>query len=36
MAFTMDDYHLGDVNLFWEDIRLNSKVRLQNWSNAQR
>ncbi len=34
MAFAMSDYHLGDVNLFWEDIRLNSKIRLQKWSNT--
>jgi hypothetical protein len=27
----MDDYHLGDVNLFWEDIRANSKLRLKHW-----
>jgi hypothetical protein len=31
MSFKMDDYHLGDVNLFWQDIRDNSKLRLENW-----
>ncbi len=36
MALTLDDYHLGDVNLFWEDIRLNSKQRLEKWSNSQK
>lgn len=28
LAFAMDDYHIGDVNLFWEDIRLNVKTRI--------
>lgn len=27
LAFTMDNYHVGDVNLFWEDIRINAAVR---------
>jgi hypothetical protein len=27
MAWTMDDYHIGDVNLFWEDVHHNSKLR---------
>lgn len=27
MAWTMDDYHIGDVNLFWEDVRHNAKLR---------
>jgi hypothetical protein len=31
LSFRMDDYHVGDVNLFWEDIRQNSKLRLKNW-----
>jgi len=30
-AFTMDDYHIGDVNLFWEDIRQNAKLRAENF-----
>jgi hypothetical protein len=31
LSIRMDDYHVGDVNLFWEDIRQNSKIRLRNW-----
>lgn len=31
MAFTMKHYHLGDVNLFWEDIRLNAILRSQSY-----
>lgn len=31
LAARMDDFHLGDVNLFWEDIRTNSKLRLDHW-----
>lgn len=27
LAFTMKNYHVGDVNLFWEDIRLNALLR---------
>jgi len=27
MAWTMKHYHVGDVNLFWEDIRQNTLVR---------
>jgi hypothetical protein len=27
LAFTMRNYHMGDVNLFWEDIRLNARKR---------
>jgi hypothetical protein len=23
----MDNYHVGDVNLFWEDIRQNAILR---------
>ena len=26
----LKDYHKGDINLFWEDIRLNSIKRVQN------
>ncbi len=29
MTIWMKNYHVGDVNLFWEDIRLNAKVRAQ-------
>jgi hypothetical protein len=31
MAWTMDDYHIGDVNLFWEDIRENAKLRAKTY-----
>ena len=31
LAFTMQNYHSGDVNLFWEDIRENSLLRVQNF-----
>jgi hypothetical protein len=31
MAWTMDDYHIGDINLFWEDVKLNSKQRLNEY-----
>jgi hypothetical protein len=31
----MDDFHLGDINLFWEDIRTNSKLRLAHWFEDQ-
>ncbi len=27
LAITMRNYHMGDVNLFWEDIRLNARKR---------
>jgi hypothetical protein len=27
LAFTMRNYHMGDVNLFWEDIRQNARKR---------
>lgn len=27
MSFSMKNYHVGDVNLFWEDIRINSRLR---------
>jgi hypothetical protein len=27
LSFTMKNYHIGDVNLFWEDIRLNAIIR---------
>jgi hypothetical protein len=28
MAWTLDDYHIGDVNLFWKDIQINAKNRV--------
>jgi hypothetical protein len=33
MAWTMDDYHIGDVNLFWADVKFNSKLRLIEFLN---
>jgi hypothetical protein len=34
LAFTMKHYHLGDVNLFWDDIRLNAILRSQAYLSA--
>lgn len=31
LAFTLKNYHVGDVNLFWEDIRQNSLLRVQEF-----
>ena len=31
LAFTLRNYHVGDVNLFWEDIRENSLLRVQTF-----
>lgn len=31
LSFTMKNYHIGDVNLFWEDIRLNARNRTQKY-----
>ncbi|MCO4813568.1 MAG: DUF3089 domain-containing protein [Flavobacteriales bacterium] len=31
MALKMKHYHVGDVNLFWEDIRLNSLARIKSY-----
>jgi hypothetical protein len=28
IAWSLNDYHIGDVNLFWEDVKVNSKLRL--------
>ena len=34
LSFTMKNYHIGDVNLFWEDIRVNARNRAQiYWDN---
>jgi hypothetical protein len=35
ISLKMDDYHLGDVNLFWKDIRENSKLRLKAWAASR-
>ena len=31
LSAALKDYHIGDVNLFWEDIKQNSKARLKTW-----
>lgn len=31
MSLTMRNYHIGDINLFWQDIRENAKLRVQNF-----
>lgn len=31
LIFTMRNYHIGDVNLFWKDIRENSLLRVQTY-----
>ncbi len=36
LAFTMPNYHSGDVNLFWEDIRENSLLRVQNFRSNKK
>lgn len=36
LAFTMKNYHAGDVNLFWEDIRINSLLRVQKYLESTR
>jgi hypothetical protein len=35
LAWTMDDYHIGDINLFWKDIRDNVSLRIQSYLNAK-
>jgi Protein of unknown function (DUF3089) len=36
VAFTMRNYHTGDINLFWEDIRENSLIRVQNFRSKKK
>jgi hypothetical protein len=31
MSFKMKNYHVGDINLFWEDIHQNSLVRVESY-----
>jgi hypothetical protein len=31
LSFTMKHYHIGDINLFWEDIRENVLLRTKNY-----
>ena len=33
LTFIMRNYHVGDVNLFWEDIRENALLRNQTYSS---
>lgn len=35
LAFTMKNYHAGDVNLFWEDIRVNSILRAKKYIQSK-
>lgn len=35
LAWTMDDYHIGDINLFWKDIQENVKLRVQSFLGKQ-
>lgn len=35
MSWTMDDYHIGDVNLFWEDVRHNAKLRARKFVGGE-
>ena len=35
LAFTLRNYHTGDVNLFWEDIRENSLLRVHVFRSNQ-
>lgn len=35
LAFTMKNYHAGDINLFWEDIRVNSMLRARNYLQSK-
>ena len=30
MSF-LQNYHVGDINLFWQDIRENSVLRTKTW-----
>jgi hypothetical protein len=36
LTLTMPNYHPGDINLFWEDIRENSLLRVQAYRSKQR
>lgn len=35
LSWTMDDYHIGDVNLFWKDIRENVELRIKSYEAKQ-
>lgn len=32
MSLTMRNYHIGDINLFWQDIRENARLRVQSFN----
>ncbi len=36
IAFTVPNYHTGDVNLFWEDIRENSLLRVKSYQENKK
>jgi hypothetical protein len=36
MSFTMKNYHVGDVNLFWEDIRQNVLLRVKTYFEVRK
>lgn len=36
IVFAMKNYHSGDVNLFWEDIRENSLLRVQSFRSSKK
>ena len=36
LTFIMRNYHSGDVNLFWEDIRENSLLRIKSYRTNQK
>jgi len=35
LAWTLDDYHIGDVNLFWKDIQKNAKNRVRAYQQKE-
>ncbi len=35
-AIFRKNYHVGDVNLFWEDIKQNSELRVKTWLENQK
>ena len=36
LTLTMQNYHSGDVNLFWEDIRENSLLRIKSYRTNEK
>lgn len=35
LAWTLDDYHIGDVNLFWKNIQINAKNRVRAYQQKE-